>query len=74
MMCKHGFILVEITHVDGLKNLDLNALPADVWEVVLAIGEQNGRKGPLAPNAAHMPRANQKSAASNNYSQCQSWV
>jgi hypothetical protein len=59
---------------DGLKNLDLNALPADVWKVVLAIGEQNGRKGPLAPNAAHMPRANQKSAANNNYSQCQSWV
>src|SRR5680860_736837 len=24
-----------------LKNLDLNALPADVWEVVLAVGEQN---------------------------------
>jgi transposase len=24
-----------------LKNLDLKALPADVWEVVLAVGEQN---------------------------------
>lgn len=41
MACKHGVILVEITHVCRPQNLDLNALPADVWEVVLAIGEQN---------------------------------
>jgi hypothetical protein len=33
----------------------------------------NGSNGPLAPSTAHKPMPNQKSAASNKYSQSQSY-